>query len=199
MNHDNSIASLIIRKSIGFVLFIILLLIAILLSYSVQNQVYSNTVGFFNDNVPLFFSIFLFGVINEIFWVLEFPFSILAPITSSILSVIVVTFLYRVWLFINLYAHSPIVIPITLIYTLVFIITLIFGYLKLAKEGFEYNNLMKVKWDKEKTNLEKELKKRRKEKVEWDDVEDQFKLFFYNLGDSINKSFERHRKRHERE
>lgn len=194
----NSALSIIIRRSIGFVVFIILLLIAVSLSYAVQNSVYSSIITFFNVNIPLFFSIFLFGIINEIFWILEFPLNILAPITSSILSVIVTTFIYRIWLFLNTnYIRSEIAIPIGLIYILVFIIAIIAGYANLAREGFEFERFHKVEWNREKAKLERESRKK-KEKIEWGEVEDQFKLLFYNIGDSLNRAFERHRKRHER-
>ncbi|MFZ1971101.1 MAG: hypothetical protein WAU65_02910 [Candidatus Nanoarchaeia archaeon] len=199
MKEHHSALSIIIGRSIGFIMFVILLLIASLLAATIQNPVYSSIINFFNANIPLFFSLLIFGIINEIFWNFEFPFSVLAPITSAILSTIIVSFIYNVWQFMNIYTHSVVIIPIDLISLIVFIIVIVAGYAKLAKEGFEFERLHKIEWRKEKDKIKNELKQKKRGKdIEWDDVENQFKVLFYNLGDSLNKSFEKHAKRKKR-
>ncbi len=199
MKRHHSALSIIIGRSVGFIILVTLILVAGILATSVQNSVYSNVINFFNANIPLFFSLFFFGVINEIFWNFESPFNLLAPITSAILSTIIVSFLYKIWQFMEIYTNSGVLIHPGLISAVVFIIVLIAGYAKLAKEGFELKKLGDIKWEKEKEKIREKLNKANRGKdIGWDDVENQFRILFYNIGDSLNKSFERHKKRHEK-
>src|SRR5271157_4740854 len=202
MEREHSAAGLIVKRTVGFIIFLIILLIANILASGFNNFVYSNIMQFFNTSIPLFFILFVIGIINDLFWSFYFPWNMFAPITSSILSIFVVTFLYRVWLFANSYVHSTFVIPLGLISTIVFIIVFISGYLHLARRGIEHEEFWnKKEWEKWKDWKKgwyreeiKSHKKKHKKRVDWEDVGEEFKLALYNLGDSINRSFDKHKK-----
>ena len=126
-----------------------------------------------------------------------------APIAGAILSTSIITFFYRIWLFINGYVQSNISIPMIPVYIVVFIIVLISGYARLAMRGMineKYNNNKWEEWKKYRIEMHKKIKEYKKDrkKVEWDDVGEEFKYALYNLGNSINRAFEMHNKEDKR-
>jgi hypothetical protein len=173
-------------------------MLANLLVAGISNAVYASVVGFFNANVSLFFSLFFWGTAREILWSLYFPWNLFGPVTSAILSVSVVTFFYRIWIFIEGYINTNITIPVGLIYVLIFIIVLLSGYARLAVRGMiseKYKDYKWEEWRKDRIEIHRKLKTRKnKKKVEWDDVGEEFKYVLYNLGDTINRALERHKK-----
>lgn len=200
---EHSATVLILRRTVGFIIFLILLLIANTLASSFNNSIYSNIMQFFNINMPLFFILFVMGTINDLFWSFYFPWNMLAPVTGSILSIFIVTFLDKIWLFADSYIHSGFTIPIGLVTTIVFIIVFISGYFYLARRGIEHEEFWNEKewkkwkdwkkgWYEEKMKDKHEIRKRKK--VDWGDVGEEFKLALYNLGDSINRAFDDHKK-----
>lgn len=205
---QKSVAHIVLSKSVGFILFLILLGIANMLVPSINIKIYTSTIYFFNFNLMLMLILFLVGILNEIFWGLYFPFNIFAPVISSILSIYVVTFIYRLWNLIESYVYFGIAIPIVKIYTAVFLIVLVFGYILILSRGGKpkgSQNKDLDKWREErlikrKEKLERKIEKingnfRKDQEIKWKDVGGEFKLAFYNLGKSINRAFERKSKR----
>jgi hypothetical protein len=170
----------------GFIVFIILLSVASFVVPNISNSVYSDVIQFFNANVAIFFILFFIGMINEIFWSFYFPFNIIAPITSSVLSIFVISFFYKVWLFIDGYVHTNAYIPITMIYPIVIILTFIIGYVIIFTRGARRFG--------EKIEVVSKRKERRTKRTEWEDVGEEFRQAFYNLGRAINDSFEKKEK-----
>jgi cellulose synthase/poly-beta-1,6-N-acetylglucosamine synthase-like glycosyltransferase len=202
---EHSPVGIIVKRSVGFILFLIILLIANMLVSTVNNSIYNNAIGFFNVNVLLFFSMFFWGLISEIFWNLGLLANMFAPIASAILSTYVVAFFYRVWLFIEGYTHTGAYIPIVPIYIAIFIIVIVAGYARVAVMRGHENFWSREEWDewkKEKEDVKKKIhdskKKSKKERIEWDEVGEEFKLALYNLGDAINRAFDRHKSRKRR-
>lgn len=197
MKECGSPTGIIFKRTIGFILFVIFLSIAnFLVAYS-QNQIYFNIVNFFNTNMILFLILFLMGTINEIFWNLIFPFNLIAPATSSILALIIVTLIYKIWRFVNVYLNSSIIIPINAIYVIVAIAVFIFGYLSVMIEGWRLNRgYEEEKTHKQKLKIKQKLQTKRRSNLGWADVGYQFKLMLYNLGDTLNRSFDQKKKRH---
>jgi hypothetical protein len=196
-----SAAHIVISRVGGFVFFIILLALANLLVPGIQNQAYTGIVGFFNSNLYLLLAIMLVGMVNEIFWNSGFPAMLLAPISGSLLAVYVIMFIYSLWQFLDAgYFKINAAIPIFAIYTLVAILTLTVGYLIVFLSGGEapedmrerMHELRHERWKKREERMAAELKK---SKVEWEDVGDEFKLFFYNFGRSLNSMFEKKKKK----
>jgi hypothetical protein len=96
-----------------------------------------------------------------------------------------------VWNFLNTYIKAEITVPAGM-YTPVALVVLVIGYiLILARRGKPREAY--EKWVNKKQEVQKKseaARKRPAEEIDWDDVGNEFKLAFYNIGRSINKSFE---------
>jgi hypothetical protein len=183
---------IILSRILGFLFFLILLAIANAFVPSIKNSVYSNVIGFFDSNIIFLLGITLVCMINELFWSFYLPFNIIAPITGGILGVYIILFFSKAWNFLNLYFNFNFAVPITAICLAVFLLIVITGYIIiLARGGKPEEDLNEWK------RLHKEKLERNKKgkEIEWEDVGKEFKLFFYNLGKSINDSFEKPKKR----
>ncbi len=164
-----SIFKIIIGRTIGFIIFLILLGIANLFQFS---ELYNNIIDFFIRNLLLIFILFALGMINDIFWI--YKYNILAPIVSALLSIFIVTFIYRMFNFLEPYLGFNISLPISLIYAIVFIAVLIGGYV---------------------TIITRLVTKPKGKKIEWSDVGNEFKLFFYSLGKELNTKPKKRKKK----
>ena len=201
-----TIVGIILSRVFGFVFFLVLLAIANFLVPYVPSEVYAQAVKFFNLNIILLLIIMFIGIINDIFWNFSFPFNILAPISSAILGIYIVTFLYRIWIFLDFYFQTGFYFPIRTLYTIVFVFVLIFGYFAILARGGRPRDEWKQrcierheeKLERKKEKLEKKMEKidrKISRKVEWDEVGEQFKLALYNLGKSISSLFEKKKKK----
>ncbi len=202
-----STAKIILSRITGFIFFLILLAIANMLIGSVHNETYRSIIFFFNESLLLLLILMLLGMVNDIFWNMNFPFNIIAPITSAVLSFCVLTFMYALWIFLDQYIQSGMTIPIGLLKIVVFFIVLLAGYLAILVRGGKpksdwedkWKERRQARWLREKERLQRRLNRidrhvKNKEEVDWEDVGEEFKLAFYNLGKSINKSFENNKK-----
>lgn len=191
-----SVFRIILSNIGGFILFLIVLAIANIIMPYIPSTIYADVVGFFNANILLFLLMMFIGLINDIFWSFYFPFNILAPITSALLSIFVVVFFYRVWNFLNTYIKAEIAVPKGL-YTPVALFVLVIGFiLILARRGKPREAY--EEWVNRKQEAQKKSEaagKRPAEEIDWADVGNEFKMFFYNIGRSINKSFEKEKQK----
>lgn len=169
------ISSLVLEKTIPFGIFIIGLLIMNLFMKNMPSPI-PLIVSFFNANIYLFLILFFLGILTDLFWNIKFPLNIFAPISSSVLSIFIIAFFYNLWNFVDSFINSGITIPINLIYIIVFLITLISGYVRIFAQ---------------KTVKGKDVKKSKgkKYKLKWEDVGEEFKLVFYNIAHGLNKLF----------
>lgn len=190
-----SVPKIIISRIIGFIIFLILLVVANALIPAFNSNVYSDIINFFNLNIILLFILTLIGLINEIFWSFYFPFNIIAPITGSVLSIYIVTFIHRGFDFLNTYFPSDIILPWQTIQSLVFWMVIIVSYLiiliRQGKPKEDWHEEMK-KWHEQRWERKRE---KLKKKMEWEDVGNEFKHLFYNIGRSINNLFDKDKKK----
>ena len=176
----------------GFLFFLILLAIANVVIPNMNNSIYTDVVIFFNENITFLFLMTLIGMVNDLFWNFHFPFNIPAPITGGVLGIYVVMFFYRAWGFLNFYINSDITLPMGLIYLCVFLITVVLGYMTiLSRQGKPRRD-----WEEEMKRRHEKMRgnKRPGREVNWKEVENEFRLVFYNIGRSINKLFEGQKK-----
>jgi len=178
------ISKIVVSGIIGFVIFLILLGIANYLTRYISIDFYADIVLFFNDNLLILSILFILGILSEIFWALFFPFNLIAPVTSAIFWVYILTFIYRFWIFLDYYAETGIIFPIDILYKAVFLLVLFVGYIII---------LARLEYKEEKESLEKKKEKEETEKevkkVEWKDIGSEFKLALYNLGRALNRAF----------
>ncbi len=184
MKKSRPLTSIIFPQIIGFIIFIILLSIANFLVPLIPNDIYRDIISFINSNVILSFFLLFVGLINEIFWNFNFPFNLLAPVTSTIFSVFIITLFYRMWIFLDGYVHAGISIPIYTIYTVIALIVFIAGYMIIIASGGKTKEKVETDYQKEFKKI-KRLSTKKKSDVEWDDVKGQSKLLVYNLEETI--------------
>jgi hypothetical protein len=193
-----SIARIILSRVIGFLLFLVILAIANVLISSINNQVYTDTVDFFNTNLTIIIIVTFFGLVNDIFWTFYFPFNILAPVISAVLSVYIVTFIYRFWLFANNYIKFQLTIPINTIYLVVVLLVLILGYIVILARGGRPRQEWKERHEERRERRKEEVQERldnldkriKAKQLEWEEVGDQFKSALYKVGEKLNNSLD---------
>lgn len=187
-----SVFRIILSNIAGFIFFLIILAVANILLKYIPSAIYADVVKFFNANIILFLVMMLISMVNDIFWSFYFPLNILAPVSSALLSIFIIVFFYRVWDFLNSYIQSDVAIPGGM-YTPVALLVLVVGYtLILARRGRPREAYEKWLEQKEVVQKKTEAASKRPEKeIDWEDIGDEFKLFFYNLAKSMNKGFER--------
>lgn len=179
---SKSFSGIIFEKIIGFLLFIIILLIANLLLNYVQNNYFIMFLSFFNSAVFFLFIILVFDIVSGIFWNTKFPIVLLAPLASAVLGMLILSFILSLILFLFENIGIFIQFPFEIIYFLVFVIIIVIGYVNIL------------------SSLEKKSKKGSKKKTSeedftpWEEIEEDFKKAFSDLGSAFNKLFH-HKKR----
>lgn len=182
------ILRMIIGRTVGFLIFLILLAIANFFTKFVHIPIYADIVSFFNSSLIILLSMAILGMVNEMFWHFYFPFNVLAPITSAALGVLISIFIYKFWIFINGYLNIVVNIPIQTIEVVIFWIIIIAGYLTMLFRGGKPRYVRDEKYKENKINIKESNEN--KKRVEWEDVDDEFRLVLYNIGRSINRKFE---------
>ncbi|PIN87066.1 hypothetical protein COV19_01460 [Candidatus Woesearchaeota archaeon CG10_big_fil_rev_8_21_14_0_10_44_13] len=192
-----SALKIIALKIVGFIIFLILLGIANIVVPNISGNAGMEIISFMNSNLFFFFVIMVVDLINELFWSFYFPFNILAPITGSLLSILIITLIYKLVLLIP-YSDGILMMPFALLYILVPVIVLIAGYILILIRGGRPKHVcdeekkicLRERWEMKKRKLEKKMRSKKGKKVEWEDIGDEFKLVLYNLGKGINELFE---------
>lgn len=188
MKKKESSLNIIFHSIIGFIIWIILLIIANILVPYINEPTYGMFIQFFNSLLVLFFILFLIGMVNSLFWNFRLPLNLFAPIFSAILSLFIVSLTYRIFEFIQAFIYFNILeyFPLSSVYIIVFFATLVFGYLMLiaeeVKKAREYSKEYK-----------REIKEKRKSQgldISWEDVESEFRKVFFNIGEALNRVFD---------
>ncbi len=184
----NKPAKIILYRMLGFLSFLILLSIANILVPIVNQRLYTSILVFFNINMILLFILTCIGIVNDIFWSFKFPFNLPAPLTSGVLSACSIIFLYQIWEFIRAQLNIDFYIPALSLLIPVALFVIVIGYIKILVEHEKPKEHMKER-------LEREYKSK---KVEWEDVEKEFRSVLYNIGRELNKLFKPKNKRRRR-
>jgi len=172
---------IILRRVVGFVIFLVILAVANALIPSFGNSLYSGIVLFFDANILLFFVMMLIGLINDLFWSFPLPFSLIAPLTSTVLSILIVAFVFRVFDFLGSYVPIPFSLPVYIVYPLVAAIVFVSGYLTIIF--------------REEQPREKKEPKPRKRRPDWEDVLHEWRQAAYDLAIRIRKNIRKKRKK----
>ncbi len=127
------IPKILLSRIIGLMIFLIIL--GVLNLVHVNLRVYSIWVSFLNDNAVLLIIMSLIFMIAEIFFELIFPLNLGAPIFSSTASMLLVTFIFRIFSVIDLMLMTrlfSLLWPLSIIvYPIVFVAVFIGGYISI--------------------------------------------------------------------
>ncbi|MDI6718500.1 MAG: hypothetical protein QMD46_02650 [Methanomicrobiales archaeon] len=128
-----SIAWIILSKTIGIILFLVVLAIITLLAGHVNAPLFSAIVGFLWLNAGLLVFIAVMFLIAEVFSAFAFPLNLPAPFFSATASIFLVAFLFRIFRFVdelyNLDVFRVLEFVEPLVYPFLFLGVLIFGYI----------------------------------------------------------------------
>lgn len=136
MNGRRSVLNIVLHSIVGFIMLIVLLIVANILIPYINNNTYLNIVQFFNSLLGLFIILFIVGMINSIFWNFEFPLNIVAPISGAILGVAIVDLVYKILGYAQTFFYFDTLANILSydIRAIVFFAVLIIGYLIIISE-----------------------------------------------------------------
>jgi hypothetical protein len=142
----------IMTRIIGFLIFLVLLGIANVLTYYVKNDIFLSVVGFLNSNIWLIVIFSVIFLIGEIFGYLMFPLNIPSPLFNAVGGALLIQFVFQLLSYVTSLAKIKLEFPLSLaeieniVIILVFIIVLVVGYVhiiidttrpkkKIVKEG----------------------------------------------------------------
>lgn len=132
MEQVKSAASVIISRLIGFIIFVILLVIANVLVSYFNNSTFTGIVYFLNSNLLYIILITILLLLGELFGVLVFPFNLPSPLFNAVGAVFIVNFAFNliklVFQLINVNENLPFDMLNVILSTLVFLIIIIIGY-----------------------------------------------------------------------
>lgn len=142
---NRSLGWVFVSRMIGIICFLIVVVLANILTYYVANPVYHSGVNFINVNFWLLVLIAAILLVADLFGAFPFPLNLPAPIIKAIGSVFCIAFILRVFQWVdtvtamNLYPAfwfvSFLVVP------LVFLIVLATGYFEIMRRLWRQPNL----------------------------------------------------------
>ncbi|VVB77931.1 Uncharacterised protein [uncultured archaeon] len=139
MEQVKSVGRVVLNRFIGFIIFVILLVVVNLLVPYVSNDKFSLVVQFINQSLYAIIIFTILLLIGELFSVLGFPLNLPAPLFSAIGGVFLVKFIFDLIIFIDSIIKIPGSIPYdtfrNLAYVLVFLLVIIIGYAKIFLEA----------------------------------------------------------------
>ncbi len=146
-NRNKSLGWVFVSRMIGILCFLIVVVLANILTYYVASPVYHSGVDFLNENFWLLLLISIILLTADVFAAFPFPLNLPAPIIKAIGSVFCIAFILRVFQWVdsvtmmNLYPSfwlvSFLVVP------LVFLIVLATGYFEIMRRLWWQPNLDK--------------------------------------------------------
>jgi len=164
---------------LSILFFLIILGILNIISDNVSNLTFQLIVEFLNQNILFIILISIVMTLGNIFEILIFPFNLVYPLFNAIGGVLWVGFIFRIFGLIDTLINENIssafapFYPWTIFF--VFLLVLFFGYLHILFD----------------LNLRKSVERqRKKDRVEWEDVGNEFKEAFYNLAGAVKRKFE---------
>ncbi|MCZ7361010.1 MAG: hypothetical protein O8C55_13140 [Candidatus Methanoperedens sp.] len=136
-----SIPGIILLRIAGLLLFISFIYIAGFLSFFTDNPVNNQVIQFLNENIGLIVLMSITFLFGEIFSALSFPLNLPAPLFNASAAVLLVTFIFRIFGLIDTLLNKNILRIFDrielLVYSAVFIIMLIGGYMMIFHEIFK--------------------------------------------------------------
>jgi hypothetical protein len=137
---NKSLSSVFVSRMIGIIMFLIVVVLANILTYYVSSPIYRAGVVFLNENFWLLLLISIILLVGEIFFAFPFPLNLPAPIVRAIGSVFVIAFMLHVFQWVDSVAatslYSFVWVLSFVIVPIVFIIVLVSGYFEIMRQLF---------------------------------------------------------------
>ena len=190
MAERKSLLWVIISRVTGFMFFLAAVFALNILKDRIDNHTFRLIVDFINDNFALIVIMTIIFFFTEISSVLIFPLNLPAPIIGAIGSIFLVTFVFNILEFVDFLIDFDFFHLIerftNIIYTVVFIITIVGGYLSILFKPFAAAEKTREKPE------EKETEKK-KDKT-WEDIGKEIKNALYDSFHSMRESAKKDKK-----
>jgi hypothetical protein len=135
---DRSIGRVFVMRMIGIICFLIVVVLANILTYYVASPIYHSGVNFINENFWLLILLSIILLVADLFGAFPFPLNLPAPIIRAIGSVFCIAFILRVFLWVDDVAQTSFYQIFWylsfLIVPLVFLIVLATGYYEVMRQ-----------------------------------------------------------------
>lgn len=133
-----------ITKGYWLFSFVVIMLVANLLTIFIENPSFNEIVSFTNQNISLIVIMAAIFCLAELFEFLNFPFNIPAPLFNATGAIFMVSFIQKVFLFLGDAINEPLIQTIEeyfpFVSGVIFVVIIIVGYarilIKLLKKGF---------------------------------------------------------------
>jgi hypothetical protein len=137
---EKSLSSVFVSRMIGIIMFLMVVVLANILTYYVSAPVYRAGVVFLNENFWLLLLIAIILLAGDIFFAFPFPLNLPAPVIRAIGSVFVIAFMLHVFQWVDTVAatslYSFVWVLSFVIVPVVFIIVLMSGYFEIMRQLF---------------------------------------------------------------
>jgi hypothetical protein len=137
---NKSLSSVFVSRMIGIITFLIVVVLANILTYYLSNPFYRAGVTFLNENFWLLMLIAIIMLIGDIFFAFPFPINLPAPVIRAVGSIFIIAFLLRIFEWVDSATatslHPVIWVLSVVIVPVVFIIVLVSGYFGIMRQLF---------------------------------------------------------------
>jgi hypothetical protein len=171
---------------IGIIIFLIIVVLANILTYYVSSPVYVAGVLFLNENFWLLLLISIILMAGDLFFAFPFPLNLPGPIIRAIGSVFVIAFMLHVFQWVDTVAatslYSFVWVLSFVIIPVVFIIVMVSGYFEIMGRLFW---IPRDEQDGDETVVYETTSRPQEEPVSdaksWEDIGSEFRLVMYDL------------------
>jgi len=136
-NRNNSVSWVFVSRMTGIICFLIVVVLANILTYYVESPVYHAGVTFLNENFWLLVLISIILLVADLFGAFPFPLNLPAPIIRAFGSVFCIAFVLSVFQWVDLYFRTTLYqffwVLAFLVVPLVFLIVLATGYFDIMR------------------------------------------------------------------
>lgn len=144
-NRNNSVSWVFVSRMTGIICFLIVVVLANILTYYVESPVYHSGVTFLNENFWLLLLISIILLVADLFGAFPFPLNLPAPIIRAFGSVFCIAFVLSVFQWVDLYFRTTLYqffwVLAFLVVPLVFLIVLATGYFDIMRRLWWQPNL----------------------------------------------------------
>jgi hypothetical protein len=177
-----------LSRMIGIIIFLIIVVLANLLTHYVSNSFYNSCVMFLNENFWLLIIIAFILLAGDIFGVFVFPLNLPSPIIKAIGSVFFIFFILSLIRWVDTIAFTNFYYPFLfisyLLAVLVFLVVLISGYYEILRElswqpelEGEYGNDTYIEYSEYHDSAANPVT----DAKSWDEIGGEFRMMVYDI------------------
>ncbi|MEI7855903.1 MAG: hypothetical protein WCH85_00180 [Methanomicrobiales archaeon] len=183
---NESLGSVFVSRMIGIIMFLIVVVLANILTHYIYSPVYLAGVSFLNENFWLLLLISILLLVGDIFFTFPFPLNLPAPIIKAIGSVFLIAFMLHIFQWVDSVASTSLYSFVWLlsfvIVPIVFIIVLVSGYFEIMRKLCwvpqpENEGECQVVHEIKKSPLEEPVS----DVKSWEDIGAEFRLMMYDI------------------